>query len=67
MGYYVFIETCGIPLYSKVAILMANMMMMINYEIFGYPAFRQLPLFSKKHFNGSKAAELPSGKTSNLT
>jgi len=48
MGYYVFIETCGIPLYSKVAILMANMMMMINYEIFGYPAFRQLPLFSKK-------------------
>ena len=49
MGYYVFIETCGIPLYSKVAILMANMMMMINYEIFGYPAFRQLPLFSKKN------------------
>jgi len=51
MGYYVFIETCGIPLYSKVAILMANMMMMINYEIFGYPAFRQLPLFSKKNIS----------------
>lgn len=32
------------------------------------PCFQTTPfVFKKKHFNGSKAAELPSGKTSNLT